>query len=168
VAVPNAFVAISQPVAAYTGNTCLYSLAAVADFTQVPGLVQCGHSARFFGTLEKRSVPGSWATWGSPPDTETATPNILYTQGASSLTIKIKRASNIVGFEVEPNQFQVETITATFYNKAGGVLGTITRSPNGSAGALLYAAKSSAKIARVVVTNTVVDDFSIANLRVKT
>src|SRR4051812_32935425 len=51
----------------YPKGTTLVDLSGIADFTPVSS--QDG--VTFTPTLEKRSVPGSWGTWGSPPDTET-------------------------------------------------------------------------------------------------
>src|SRR5262245_1428136 len=56
VAVPDAFTPISNPTAAYVSHTCKYDLSAIADLTPVSSLTQCGHTASFKPTTEKRSV----------------------------------------------------------------------------------------------------------------
>ena len=118
----------------------------------------------FSVALDQRNVPGSWGTWACPPATESCTPNVLYTQGATSLTLTLTSAANIVGFELEPDAFAQEQVTAEYFN---GVtpLGTISLSPNGSSGALLFAAQSSQEITSVLITDTAGDEFAIAQLR---
>lgn len=118
------------------------------------------------GMLEN-SVPGSWATWGCPPQTESCTPNVLYSNGATSLTLTLTASDNIAGFELEPDQFAVETFTATFHSSTGDSF-QITRDVNGSGGALLFAAEDTtpgAFITSIDITNTAGDDFAIAQLR---
>src|ERR1019366_2089426 len=66
--------------------------------------------------LGQRNVPGSWATWNCPPATYSCTPNVLYTQGATSLTLTLTSAANIVGFELEPDAFAQEQVTAEYFN----------------------------------------------------
>ncbi len=112
------------------------------------------------------SVPGSWATWNCPPATESCTPNVLYSNGATSLTLMLPFPMNVAGFELEPDQFAVETFTATYYAAdLTTVLGTITLDVNGSAGALLFAASDSSDFGKIVIINTAGDDFAIAQLR---
>jgi PEP-CTERM motif len=118
----------------------------------------------FSNPQSENNVPNSWATWNCPPATESCTPNVLWNQGFSSLTITLTSAANIVGFELEPDNFAVEETTAQFFN-GGTLLGTIDLFPNGSAGALLFAAQSDQNITSVVITNLAGDDFAIAQLR---
>lgn len=143
----------------YPANTKLADISGLADFTPVSEVGRF----KFAPTLEKRSVPGSWATWGSPPDTEGATPHILYTAGATSIEVK-KRRSKTLGMEIEPNPFAVHTFTAV-YSLADGSSCTITRSADGSAGARVLAATAPVKIKKVTVSSDV--DFSIAQVRAK-
>lgn len=118
----------------------------------------------FSTLLSERNVPGSWATWNCPPATESCTPNVLFTQGSTSLTLTLSGNFNIVGFELEPDAFQTDEVTAQYFN-GGTLLGTIDLFPNGSAGALLFAAQSSSDITSVVITDLTSDDFAIAQLR---
>jgi PEP-CTERM motif len=118
----------------------------------------------FSNPQSENNVPNSWATWGCPPQTESCTPNVLWNEGFSSLTLTLTSAANIVGFELEPDNFAVEETTAQFFN-GGTLLGTIDLFPNGSAGALLFAAQSDQDITSVVITNLAGDDFAIAQLR---
>jgi|ERR1019366_1403640 hypothetical protein len=118
----------------------------------------------FSTMLNERNVPGSWGTWNCPPATESCTPNVLYTQGSTSLTLTLSGNFNVVGFELEPDAFQQDEVTAQYFNGAT-LLGTIDLFPNGSSGALLFAAQSSSDITSVVITDLTSDDFAIAQLR---
>ncbi len=92
---------------------------------------------------------------------------MLYSNGATSLTLTLTAADNTAGFELEPDQFAVETFTATFHSSTGDSF-RITRDVNGSAGALLFAAQDDtpgAVITSIDITNTAGDDFAIAQLR---
>ena len=120
------FKAISSPVAKYTSKTCVIDLSAIADFTPVSSVSGCGVTVTFSSTMEKRSVPNSWATWGSPPDTESATPNILYSAGATSITLTSSSKHRRIGVEAEPDLFQVETTVATFRKGNGTAIGSVS------------------------------------------
>jgi hypothetical protein len=115
----------------------------------------------------QQNVPNSWATWGSPPATESSTPNVLWNQGFSTLTITTSDTENVLGFELEPDQFAQETVEATFHSSTGDSF-TLTLMPNGSAGALLFAVQDTtagAHITSVDITDEAGDDFAIAQLR---
>ncbi len=118
----------------------------------------------FSNPQSENFVPGTWATWGSPPATESSTPNILWNAGFSTLTLTLTGNFNVVGFELEPDNFAVEEVTAQYFN-GGTLLGTIDLFPNGSSGALLFAAQSSSDITSVVITDLAGGDFAIAQLR---
>jgi hypothetical protein len=154
-----------KPVTGYT-NSCLFSPAALADFTQITSIGStCGTTASFSTTMEKRTVPGSWSTWGSPPNTESASPAVLYTIGATSVQITFSKTTPISGAEAEPNPFTVHAVQASWYNNVPSLLGTQVRDINGNAGALLLAAKTKPAAKYLVLSSDV--DFSIANLRAK-
>jgi len=152
---------IGRP-AGYPDGTKLVDLSGIADFTPVSSK----NNVKFTPTLEKRSVPGSWATWGSPPDTESATPNILYTVGATSIKVTLpdRGARRAAGMEVEPNPFAEHTFTAVFAKKSGEEICTATVVANGEAGAKLLAAKVRRAKTITVSSDT---DFSIAQVRYK-
>ena len=117
----------------------------------------------FSNPQSENFVPGSWATWGSPPATESSTPNVLWNEGFNTLTITVS-PSSIVGFELEPDNFAVEEVTAQFFDGAN-LVGTIDLSPNGSSGALLFAAQTDEAFTSVVITDLAGGDFAIAQLR---
>ena len=160
------FKQFSTPVAKYTTHTCVIDFSGLPDFTQVTSVSGCGVTVTFSVPMEKRSVPGSWGTWGSPPDTEGATPAVLYTQGATDVTLTYSNSNRLVGVEAEPNLFQVESFTATFRNRAGATVGTINRDADGNAGAKLFAGQTSQKVKSLEITDLAGDDFAIAQIRV--
>ena len=118
----------------------------------------------FSNPQSENNVPNSWATWGCPPATESCTPNVLWNEGFSSLTISFTEPLKTFGFELEPDNFAVEEVTAQFFNGAS-LVGTIDLFPNGSAGALLFAGTTDTQFTSVVITDLAGGDFAIAELR---
>jgi hypothetical protein len=153
---------IKQPSGSYVSDTKLVDLSGIADFTPVDKVGKVSFSP----TVEKRSVPSSWASWGAPPDTESATPNILYTAGSTSLTVKIKGGAKTAGFEAEPNPFDPPTIPITgVFSKGGQDICTVTVDAAGQSGAKLLAVKSKKEFDTITVTSEF--DFAIAQVRYK-
>jgi hypothetical protein len=155
-------VPISQPDADYVARTTQF-MVTVPDFTSIPSLTdaESGCTVTFAPPLQARTVPGSWATWGSPPDTEGSTGRVLYSQGATSITLTFTGCTpTTAGFEAEPNPFADHSMTATFYSGPTSQ-GAITRIVSGSAGARLFAADGS--FDRIVFNSTA--DFAIARVR---
>ena len=118
----------------------------------------------FSNPQSENNVPNSWATWGCPPATESCTPNVLWNEGFSTLTISFTSPLKTFGFELEPDNFAVEEVTAQFFNGAS-LVGTIDLFPNGSAGALLFAGTTDTQFTSVVITDLAGGDFAIAELR---
>jgi len=120
----------------------------------------------FSTQLNERNVPGSWGTWACPPATESCTPNVLYTQGSTSLTLTLTAGANVAGFELEPDAFQQDEVRVDYYaTDLTTILGTIDLFPNGSSGALLFGASDSSNFGKIVITDLTGDDFAIAQLR---
>jgi len=123
----------------------------------------------FSSGLVELSVPNSWATWNCPPATESCTPNVLYSNGASQIHLVMLAAhDNTAGFEFEPDAFAVETISVTFNDQNGLPIATITRDVNGLGGALLFALQDDTPgkwISHIDIVNTTGNDFAIAELR---
>jgi PEP-CTERM motif len=125
------------------------------------------------------SVPNSWGTWGCPPATESCTPNVLYNDGFSTLHIDfgalpsrpgLPTFPNIIGWENEPDLFQVETISYTFNSSTGDSF-TLLIDPDGNAGALLTAVEDGtpgASITSVDIVDLSGDDFATAQFRAGT
>ena len=158
----------NNPAPAYLTKTCAINFSAIPDNTDLTSVTGCGLKVRFSVPLEKRTVPDSWATWGSPPFTETATPRVLWTQAELAVTLTFSVRTTIAGVEVEPNS-GTRTIDATFRRLSGASLGTISRDVSSNAAARLFAGKvrSVKKAARVKTLTIESDgDFAIARIRV--
>jgi hypothetical protein len=153
----------NMPNELYVGHTCNFDLSAIPDFTIVSSLDACGITATFDPPVEKRSVPNSWASWGTPPDTETDVPNILFSGDATQVTVTFSSPVRIAGAEAEPDPFEVHPITADFYRPGGGLKATVTRDIDGTGGARLLAVKTKA-IGSMVLSSDV--DFAFAQLRI--
>jgi hypothetical protein len=121
-------------------------------------------AATFNPAIQVRQVPGSWATWSSPPDSESSTPFIGYTQGATMETVTFTNSAAIAGLEVEPNPFMVFSTTASFQDASGMEVARVTRDVDGTAGARLFAVScTNPVVAKIVVTMGA--DFAIAQIR---
>jgi hypothetical protein len=156
-----AFTPIAQPDAAYIANTNLLAITD-PDFTVMNSLSDGAFTTNFSIPMQARTVPASWATWGSPPFTETSTPRLLYSSGPSSVTFTFSAPVSIFGFEAQPNAFAVHTMTANFYNGAT-LVGSIVQGVDGTAGARLFAASTSSMFTSVEFFSQ--GDFGVANLR---
>jgi hypothetical protein len=165
------FKAIAKPTKAYTKATCDIDLSGITDGTVVSSVTGCGTTIKISTPNYKASVPnGGWGSWGSPPNTETATPNVLWTQGAFAETISLGKKSSEGGMEIEPDAFQIDDITVQFFSKGNGkgkLVGTVERDDaDGSSGAKLFAATSSkGSWKSVVITDNGSDDFAVAQIR---
>jgi hypothetical protein len=85
--------------------------------------------------------------------------------GVTSLTLNLSVPSRTFGFEIEPDNFAVFTVSAAYYSGAT-LLGTISQSINGNAGALLAAGSSTTPITSVVITiPAAASGFAMAQFR---
>jgi hypothetical protein len=159
-----------SPVLAYTSKTCVINFNNLMDNEVVNSVTGCGVKVRFSVPMMKLTVPGTFNNWGSPPDTETATPRVLWTQlGVTEVVLTYSARSRIVGVEAEQNPFGTSTIDATFRRQSGASLGTISRDITAPSGARLFAGKAkspttTARIKTVTLSSDV--DFVIARIRV--
>ncbi len=162
---PADIIPIPQPDPTYRDRTTRFEVTQ-PDFTIITSLTAMGCTVTFSPPVQARTVPGSWATWGSPPDTESPTPRVLWTQGATQLTMTFSPGDcsfGTFGFEAEPNPFDTFPMTARFFSGDQEV-GAITRDVSGSAGARLFAADAvDMSFTRVVFSSAV--DFAVAQLR---
>jgi len=163
------FKQFNHPVAPYTNRSCDIDLSSISDGTVLSSVTGCSTTVTLSSSWGKVSVPNTWATWGSPPDTESATPNALWSSGQTSATVSFGKKVHVGGFEVEPDNFAVETIQVDFYrgpNGTGKFVGSISHDPNGQAGALLYGAKARHGFRSAVITDLAGGEFAIAQVRV--
>jgi hypothetical protein len=160
---PQQITQIENPTPEYVNSTDLLEISQIPDLTPVTSVSDVVQTVTFSVTMSKRSVPGTWGTWGSPPFTEGNMPHLLYSNGATTVEMTLAEPSSIFGFELNPNPFSLETYTVEFYSGAT-LVGSITRQIHGDAGARLLAARSDGSaFDRVVVSGTA--DFGIARLR---
>src|SRR5262249_44807721 len=94
------FIQISSPVAAYLNGTTHLNVVQ-ADFSVVSSLSDASETATFSAGLVALTVPTTWSTWGSPPNTESATPRVLWTQGLTSVRIDLSSPVTTFGLEAE-------------------------------------------------------------------
>lgn len=123
--------------------------------------------ARFSNALMVRQVPTTWASWSSPPNSESPTPIVGWnTTTTLTVTLADGYLAGIAGMEIEPQQFAVHTITAVFKNLAGVALLTITRSVDGTGGARLFATSCEEElINRIDISTDDPTGFAIAKFR---
>lgn len=164
--VAQAFTVIPQPDAAYVAGTTLVDLSSVADDDMLTGITQGSQTITFSQTMTKTTVPAGWASWGSPPNTETSTPEVLYQEISSILDVTLSQAATIFGMELEPDLFGPYPMKADFYNGAT-LVGSITEFVNGQSDAKLFAASDGAGFTRVVLEETsgTSRGFAMAQLR---
>jgi hypothetical protein len=106
--------------------------------------------------------PGTYPTWGSPPQTESASPRVLDSNGSLTVTLLLNKPVHTFGLEAQPDEFELLHITAQFFNGPTPI-GSITRlvdglgdplNPGPGGGAQLFAATTTPDtfITRVVLT----------------
>jgi hypothetical protein len=154
---PAAFISTLQPTASYKSSTLLFPVNAPDE--NVVSSVSNGLTINFDIPLVALTTPTTWASWGSPPNTESNTPRVLWTNGFTALTLSTSVPVTTLGFEAEPNTVGVSTLTATFFNNNIQV-GQIMRNVSS---ALLFAGTNDTPFNKVVVTS--LDDFAIAQIR---
>ncbi len=161
---------IAQPNASYTSSTTLLPVTAT-ELSNVSSITDGIFTATFSEPLQVATVPTNWLTWGSPPAVENSTPRVLITPGTTStlLTITFSQPVTLFGLEAMPDAFGPEPMTENFYNGSTNI-GSIQLTPDGSAGALLFAASSTIPITSIDITTTANPsangtDFAVAELR---
>jgi len=137
-----AITSYAQPDATYVAETEKIDLSGLI-YGNAYGSITDGYmTVTFSSDMTKRGpVPTGWATWDSPPWTETANPHVLFESTDTFMTWTLSKPTRIFGFELEPNYHSVFSCKVDFY--AGATLmGSIVRNVNGNGGARLFAAKS--------------------------
>jgi len=160
---------ISQPTLAYTSSTTLIDISSIPDLTSgITSVTNGVQTLNFDQAMTKASVPsGGWATWGSPPDTESNTPSVLFQSTASTLQIQMSVPSTTFGFELQGNTFTVNSFAVQFY-EGPTLVGNISQNVDGTSGARLFAGFTTNQPFTSVVINNVdglSNGFAIAQLR---
>jgi hypothetical protein len=158
------FIPIPQPNAGYLAATSLLPIT-VPDFNTMAAVTNGTDTVSFDFDLAAQTVPTTWSSWGSPPNTESATPRVLWTNGLTSLTLTSTNPLTIFGLEAQPNTSVISPIQASFFSGMS-LVGQISLDVDGNGGARLFAASTSTSpFDRVVLSST--DDFAIAQIRVQ-
>ena len=160
------FTPIAQPDAAYLASTTKIDISELSFDSYYSSISDGTLTVSFDKPLLKLGpVPNGWATWSSPPYSESPNPDVLYTMSQSALTMTLSQPCTIFGFELEPNPFADHAYDVDFVLMSGPtVVGRITMTVHGYQGARLFAAKvDGAKFDRIVISGA--KEFAIAQIR---
>lgn len=158
----SAFTEFTMPTVDYINRTNVIPITG-ADSVPYNSVSDGTQTLSFSNTLLSNSVPNTWRTWAAPPETESATPRVLY-NAQPTLTITLDRPRSIFGFEIETFYFGVWPISVTYYSGATP-LGVINRNVEGDSGARLLAASSQPITHAVISTPADALGFAVAQLR---
>jgi hypothetical protein len=163
----------SLPTAAYTSGTNLIPIT-VPDESVIGSISDGNEMVSFSSQMTVTTVGDDWATWGSPPNTESSTPQVLWSgddqnfNPVTTVTFLLSVPVTIFGFEAEPDDTAgSDMMTATFY--MGGTLEqTIALNVDGNGGAMLFAAGADPGAYFDSVTLTSDIDWAVAEVRYAT
>jgi hypothetical protein len=161
----SSFTAISQPDASYTSGTTLIPIVGL-DESIVQSISDGTLTISFTndsGGLVVNTVGDDWSTWGSPPNTESGTPRVLWTQGDFSVVMDFDAPLTTFGFEAEPDSLGAETLDAQFFSGSTQV-GDISLNVDGNGGAMLFAATSDLPFTSLALSSPN-DDFAAGQFR---
>jgi hypothetical protein len=170
--VPSRASIIFSPTPSYVNGTNLVTFADPDE--SMLNSISDGHLTIGFSSPMRASTVGDdWASWGSPPNTESSTPRVLWSgQDANfdpitAVTFTLSQPVTIFGFEAEPGPTDIHTLTATFF-MAGQLEQTIVLDVSGNGGALLFAAAATNGTSFDSVTLTSDADFAVGQVRYAT
>jgi hypothetical protein len=159
----------------YISQTTLIDISGLTNRQNYGSITDGGVTVTFSSSMERLTIPTTWAGWGSYQNPDGTTPGptednsakcpqgvtancppVLWSRGQSSITMVLNTPTNIFGFEAEPNSPRQDKMTAYFYGNAAGtdLIGSFFRNPSGYNGALLFAASSDRPIMSVKLTDT--------------
>lgn len=163
------FTPIAQPTAAYTSSTTLVDISGIPDGTSgITSVTQGAQTISFDQSVTKTTVGVGWQTWGSPPNTESSTPPVLFRTFTNSLTLVLSVPSTTFGLELQGNEFVLSQFLVIFLDESLNPVGNVNLQVDGSAGALLFAASTTTSpFSRVVINDTSqnANGFAMAQLR---
>ena len=152
------FTPIAQPAdtlpngVVYTAGTTNLASGIPANGTTTTSLTDGIETVSFSETMTAATAPGGgWSNWGSPPNTESNTPRVLFNSSIDSVTLTLTTAAVAFGVEMETDTFGTDNLTANFYDGAN-LLGTVSRSVTTPDGALLFAASTNQAFTSVVLS----------------
>jgi hypothetical protein len=127
-------------------------------------------AATFNPSLNVRHAGVSgWVSWSQPPDAESPTPWVGFNPGSSG-TVTLTNAAAVAGFELEPNLFQVFTVTVSFRDAGGTQIASVTRSVDGQGGARLFGVNCCEQVIKsmVVSIDPAAQGYAIGQIRADT
>jgi len=163
------FTIVPQPNSSYTSNTTLLPftdplesmIMSVSDGTLTISFLFGGSPT----IMDVNLVPTDWATWGSPPETETSTPTVVRPDDTTQTDIVFSFSVPLTtfGVELEPDDTTntLHPFTTT-YSLGGNTAGVIQESVSGNAAARLFAASGGPFDQVEVISNV---DFAAAQFR---
>ena len=140
---------LSIPDATYVNETNLITFAD-PDEALIPSITDGILTVAFSSVtslMRASTVGDDWGSWGSPPNTESSTPRVLWSglddnfNPVTAVTFQLSAPVKILGFEAEPGPTDVRTLVATFF-MGSTVEQTISLDVSGNAGAVLFAAQA--------------------------
>ncbi len=164
------FVTTPYPDSGYLGSTTKIaipgnegdSLGSVSDGTLTVSFLDLSSHPTQMTIYDVGSL---WTSWSSPHYAEDPFPRVLYTPLAS-IELHLSQGVQTFGFELEPDMYGPQNFTASYYS-VGTLLGSITQSVEGNAGARLFA--GTVTFPDPLITDIVISgggsDFAIADLR---
>ena len=162
------FTQIPQPSPAYQAATTKIDISGLTLYQNYSSITDGTLTVSFSSQMNKRKVPGGgWATWSLPPDSENATPDVLFSNYADSVNLTLSQPIRTFGFELEPNTFTSENYTVDFVLMSGPtIVGTINIPIDGFAGARLIAASVTGEsFDKIKIVGTPASGFAIAQVR---
>ena len=162
------FTQITQPNAAYQASTTKIDISGLTYYQYYSSITDGTLTVSFSRPMNKRGpVPAGWQTWSSPPWSENATPDVLFSNYADSVNITLSQPVTIFGFELEPNTFTSENYTVDFVLMSGPTaVGSFKITIQGNAGARLVAASVvGGSFDKIKIVGTPAQGFAIAQVR---
>ena len=136
----------------YTAGTTNLASGIPANGTTTTSLTDGIETVNFSQTMTAATVPGGgWSNWGSPPNTESNTPRVLFNAAIDTVTLSLSTPAATFGVEMETDLFGTNTLMAKFFDGAN-LVGTISQSVTTPNGALLFAASTSQVFTSVVLS----------------
>lgn len=149
------YTSYAQPTAAYLQGTTKVDFTSLIDGDYYSSITDGTQTVSFpNGQLQKRSVPASWLTWSSPPESESATPAVLHSTSTTFTALTFSQPVAVVGFELEGNLIGPIEFMAEYYDDTYKLLGIVRRTVESTAGARLFSFSTdwSKKISQVDIS----------------
>jgi len=149
------FSSFAQPASAYVQGTTKIDISTLTDLSFHNSISDGVQTVGFlFGALQRRTVPSTWGTWSSPPQSESATPPVLHGISTLFTALTFSQPAAVVGFEVEGNTLGAHEFLVEFYDEDYTLLGIVRRTVESNAGARLFSFSTDwpKKISRVDIS----------------